>query len=284
MTFRTLLSNVAKSLNISAGGASRRRRQTLPNGGAEILEIRQVPAAVVAGNLQIVGSDAVDNVKVEDVNVGGVNMIRVTQNGAVQNFRASSVTGRAMFWGYGGNDSFDYYGQKACYADGGSGNDFLSSDKGKDLLIGGSGNDTLIGNLRHAAAKLKDAGISLIAEPINFYDIPGFFLNTSAQAIAIFDEVGSDNLKLQYDIYHMQRMEGEIAATLARLMPRIGHVQIADNPGRHEPGTGELNYRFLLAHLKALGYRGWVGAEYKPRAGTEAGLGWIEALDTVPQA
>ena len=144
--------------------------------------------------------------------------------------------------------------------------------------------DTLIANLRHAAAKLKDAGILLIAEPINFYDIPGFFLNTSAQAIAIFDEVGSDNLKLQYDIYHMQRMEGEIAATLTRLMPRIGHIQIADNPGRHEPGTGELNYRFLLAHVKSLGYQGWVGAEYKPRAGTEAGLGWIEALDAGPQA
>jgi hydroxypyruvate isomerase len=135
---------------------------------------------------------------------------------------------------------------------------------------------TLVDNLRFAAAQLKGAGVLLIAEPINFYDMPGFYLNRSAQALAIFDEVGSDNLKLQYDIYHMQRMEGELAATIERILPRIAHIQIADNPGRHEPGTGEINYPFLFDHLDRIGYAGWVSAEYRPRTTTEAGLGWMK--------
>ncbi|WFM72050.1 hydroxypyruvate isomerase [Halomonas sp. CKK8] len=136
---------------------------------------------------------------------------------------------------------------------------------------------TLVGNLRFAAEKLADAGILLIAEPINTRDIPGFFLNHTEQALAIFDEVGSDNLKLQYDIYHMQIMEGDLAPTIERHLDRIAHVQVADNPGRHEPGTGEIHYPFLFAHLDRLGYTGWVGAEYKPRAGTQEGLGWLDA-------
>lgn len=140
------------------------------------------------------------------------------------------------------------------------------------------GLETMAGNLAFAAKELKAAGIQLIIEPINSYDIPGFLLNTSKDGIAMIDRVGSDNLKLQYDIYHMQRMEGEIAATLTRLMPRIGHIQIADNPGRHEPGTGELNYPFLFRHLDGLRYQGWVGAEYKPKAGTVEGLGWMKTL------
>lgn len=135
---------------------------------------------------------------------------------------------------------------------------------------------TLVENLRFAAGELKKAGILLIAEPINTYDIPGFYLYRSAQALAIFDEAGSDNLKLQYDVYHMQRMEGELAKTIEQYLPRIAHIQIADNPGRHEPGTGELNYPFLFAHLDRIGYAGWVGCEYKPRATTEAGLGWMK--------
>jgi hydroxypyruvate isomerase len=134
---------------------------------------------------------------------------------------------------------------------------------------------TLVENLRVAARELKHAGILLIAEPINTYDIPGFFLNRSAQAIALFDEVGSDNLKLQYDIYHMQRMEGELANTIARLLPRIAHIQLADNPGRHEPGTGEINYPFLYDHLDKIGYTGWIGCEYKPVTATADGLGWF---------
>ncbi|TDR53425.1 hydroxypyruvate isomerase [Halomonas ventosae] len=136
---------------------------------------------------------------------------------------------------------------------------------------------TLVDNLRFAAEKLEAAGILLIAEPINTRDIPGFFLNHTEQALAIFDEVGSDNLKLQYDIYHMQIMEGDLAPTIERHLDRIAHVQIADNPGRHEPGTGEIHYPFLFAHLDSLGYTGWIGAEYKPRAGTREGLGWLDA-------
>ena len=140
------------------------------------------------------------------------------------------------------------------------------------------GLDTMAANLAFAAKALKAAGIQLIIEPINFYDIPGFLLNTSKDGIAMIDRVRSDNLKLQYDIYHMQRMEGEIAATLSKLMPRIGHIQIADNPGRNEPGTGELNYPFLFRHIEALGYTGRIGAEYKPKAGTVDGLGWMKTL------
>jgi len=136
---------------------------------------------------------------------------------------------------------------------------------------------TFVGNLRQAAAALKAAGIRLLVEPINTYDIPGFYLNRTAQALAILDEVGSDNLFVQYDIYHAQRMEGELAATLSKQLARIGHVQLADNPGRNEPGTGEINYPFLFDHLDRIGYKGWVGCEYKPATTTEAGLGWLAA-------
>ena len=141
--------------------------------------------------------------------------------------------------------------------------------------------ETFVSNLRHAAEQLQYAGIRLLIEPINIFDIPGFHLNRTAQALAILDEVGSDQLFLQYDIYHAQRMEGELAGTLARHLPRIGHVQLADNPGRHEPGTGEINYRFLFEHLDRIGYAGWVGCEYKPDAGTAAGLHWIHTLTTI---
>ncbi|MGH6930814.1 MAG: hydroxypyruvate isomerase family protein, partial [Dongiaceae bacterium] len=135
--------------------------------------------------------------------------------------------------------------------------------------------ETLVANLRFAAEKLGDAGIRLLAEPINTYDIPGFFLNRSAQAIALFDKVGSDNLMLQYDIYHMQRMEGELAKTIERLLPRIAHIQIAGNPNRGEPDQGEINYPFLFGLIDRIGYRGWIGAEYKPAKTTAEGLGWL---------
>jgi hydroxypyruvate isomerase len=137
---------------------------------------------------------------------------------------------------------------------------------------------SFVDNLRFAAAELKGAGLKLLIEPINTFDIPGFYLNRTPQALAILDEVGADNAFVQYDIYHAQRMEGELAATLERCLPRIGHVQLADNPGRHEPGTGEINYAFLFAHLDRIGYRGWIGCEYKPRASTEAGLAWRQQL------
>ncbi|MCE8051825.1 hydroxypyruvate isomerase [Halomonas daqingensis] len=135
---------------------------------------------------------------------------------------------------------------------------------------------TLVENLRYAAEKLEAAGILLLAEPINTRDIPGFFLNRTEQALAIFDEVGSPNLKLQYDIYHMQIMEGDLAPTIEKHLAHIAHVQLADNPGRHEPGTGEIHYPFLFAHLDRLGYDGWIGCEYKPKTTTREGLGWLD--------
>ena len=137
---------------------------------------------------------------------------------------------------------------------------------------------TVIENLRFAARELQKEGIKLLIEPINTYDIPGFYLHGTEQAIALIEKVGSDNIFVQYDIYHMQRMEGEISATLAKHLRKIKHVQLADNPGRNEPGTGELNYQFLFKHLNAIGYDGWVGCEYKPAAKTEDGLGWINSL------
>jgi hydroxypyruvate isomerase len=137
---------------------------------------------------------------------------------------------------------------------------------------------TYIANLKFSAAELKKAGLKQLIEPINSYDIPGFYLNRTAQALAILDEVGADNAYVQYDIYHAQRMEGELAATMQKHLARIGHIQLADNPGRNEPGTGEINYAFLFAHLDRIGYAGWIGCEYKPATTTEAGLGWRQRL------
>ena len=137
---------------------------------------------------------------------------------------------------------------------------------------------TFIENLRFAAAELKKAGLRLLIEPINTFDIPGFYLNCTIQAVSILVEVGADNAFVQYDIYHAQRMEGELSATMQKYLPRIGHIQLADNPGRNEPGTGEINYRFLFAHLDRIGYGGWIGCEYKPATTTEAGLGWRQRL------
>jgi hydroxypyruvate isomerase len=131
-----------------------------------------------------------------------------------------------------------------------------------------------VDNLRFAAQRLKSAGIKLMIEPINTYDIPGFFLSRTQQALDILDELGAENTFVQYDIYHAQRMEGELAVTLKKHLARIGHVQLADNPGRNEPGTGEINYAWLFKHLDAIGYSGWVGCEYKPATTTVAGLGW----------
>lgn len=136
---------------------------------------------------------------------------------------------------------------------------------------------TLVGNLKHAAARLQSEGLRLLIEPINTRDMPGFFLSGSRQAAELIRDTGSDNLFIQYDIYHMQRMEGELAATIEARLPLIRHFQIADNPGRGEPGTGEINYRFLFALLDRIGYDGWIGCEYKPRGTTGAGLGWLAA-------
>jgi hydroxypyruvate isomerase len=136
---------------------------------------------------------------------------------------------------------------------------------------------TFVANLRFAADALAAAGIKLLIEPINTFDIPGFFLSRTKQALDVIKDAGSSNLHVQYDIYHMQRMEGELANTIRTHLAQIAHLQLADNPGRNEPGTGEINYRFLLGFLDTIGYDGWVGCEYKPRASTIDGLGWRAA-------
>ncbi len=135
---------------------------------------------------------------------------------------------------------------------------------------------TFVENLRFAAAELKKADLRLLIEPINTFDIPGFYLNRTLQAVSILDEVGADNAFVQYDIYHAQRMEGELAATIQKHLIRIGHIQLADNPGRNEPGTGEISYTYLFAHLDRIGYDGYIGCEYKPATTTEEGLNWLK--------
>ena len=135
--------------------------------------------------------------------------------------------------------------------------------------------ETFVTNLRYAAPLFKAEGIKLLIEAINTIDIPGFYLNATEQAADIIKEVGSDNLFIQYDIYHMQIMEGDLARTIEKYFAQIPHFQLADNPGRHEPGTGEINYPFLYQHLDRLGYQGWIGAEYKPLKATTEGLGWF---------
>lgn len=134
----------------------------------------------------------------------------------------------------------------------------------------------LVDNLAYAAPRLADAGIRLLLEPINTRDIPGFLVNSTDDFERIAAAVGHDNFFLQYDFYHMQIVQGDLLPTFRRLQDRIAHVQIADNPGRHEPGTGEINYINIFKALDDAGYPGWVGAEYKPQAGTSAGLGWFK--------
>lgn len=136
---------------------------------------------------------------------------------------------------------------------------------------------TFVSNLKYAADELAKHGIRLLIEPINRFDIPGFYLNTPDQAAEIIAEVGSDNLFIQYDLYHQQRTQGELVATFRRLQGQIAHIQLADNPCRHEPGTGEINYPVVFDALDASGYDGWIGCEYKPRTTTSEGLGWLAA-------
>jgi hydroxypyruvate isomerase len=140
---------------------------------------------------------------------------------------------------------------------------------------------TFVHNLRLAAQEFAKYGIRLLIEPINSFDIPGFYLNTVEQAASIIEEVGSDNLFIQYDLYHQQRTRGELVKTYEQNRDLIAHIQLADNPGRHEPGTGEINYPFVFKALDDAGYAGWIGCEYKPERDTHGGLGW---LDDVPAA
>jgi 2-dehydrotetronate isomerase len=131
-----------------------------------------------------------------------------------------------------------------------------------------------VANLRYAADRLSSEGVTVIIEPINTRDIPGYYLNTTTQAMAIIDRVGHPNLQLQLDLYHVQIMEGDLAYHIRTLAGHYPHIQIAGNPGRHEPDIGEINYPFLFDLLDEIGYSGWIGCEYRPKAETRAGLGW----------
>ncbi len=136
---------------------------------------------------------------------------------------------------------------------------------------------TLVSNLRFAAAALEKENITLLVEALNSRDMPGAFLSTTRQTLRLLDEVNHPNLKLQYDIYHMQIMEGDLTLTIRENLARIGHIQLADNPGRHEPGTGEINFPNLLRAIDEMGYNGWIGCEYMPAGDTEAGLDWMNS-------
>ncbi len=135
---------------------------------------------------------------------------------------------------------------------------------------------TLVENVRFAAKALGEAGLNLVVEPINHFDIPGFVLNTTRQAAQLLAEVGEPNVYIQYDVYHAQREEGNLVPTMREFFDKIGHIQIADNPGRHQPGTGEINYPFIFAEIDRLGYTGFVSLEYNPSPNTLESLGWIK--------
>ena len=135
---------------------------------------------------------------------------------------------------------------------------------------------TLVNNLRYAAGKTAEENRIVLVEPINTFDIPGFFLTTTREGLTLLNEVGAENLKLQYDVYHMQKMEGNLVDTIRKNLYRIGHIQIADNPGRHQPGTGEINYHFLLNEIDRMGYEGFIGLEYIPKPDTLSSLKWME--------
>jgi hydroxypyruvate isomerase len=140
--------------------------------------------------------------------------------------------------------------------------------------------EVFISNLRYAARELGRHGITLLIEPINPRDMPGYFLNSQADAHAICAAVGEPNLKVQLDFYHAQIVEGDLAMGLRKHFAGVGHVQIASVPERHEPDDGEVNYGYLFRLLDELGYDGWVGCEYRPRGRTEDGLGWMATLNT----
>jgi hydroxypyruvate isomerase len=135
--------------------------------------------------------------------------------------------------------------------------------------------DTLVENLRFAARHLAKAGLTLCVEAVNTQDVPGFHLTTTRQALGVIDEVAEPNVAYLFDIYHMQIMEGNLIKTMRDHVARIGHVQIADNPGRHEPGTGEINFPNVFGAMDEAGYAGWVGCEYRPKGATAEGLGWL---------
>lgn len=133
----------------------------------------------------------------------------------------------------------------------------------------------MIENLRYAARALAECAMTLLVEHLNPYDVPGFLIVTPQRAFEVQAQVGAPNLKIQYDVYHAQRTAGELANTLHNHLAHIAHIQIADNPGRHQPGTGEINYRFLFEWIDKVGYRGYIGLEYAPLGMTEESLSWV---------
>jgi hydroxypyruvate isomerase len=135
---------------------------------------------------------------------------------------------------------------------------------------------TYVSNLRYAANELARAGMTLLIEPISTHAVPGFFLNRSADALALIEEAGAGNLKVQYDLYHMHIMGDDLAATITANLGSIAHMQVADAPGRHEPGSGEIDFPPLFDLIDRLGYRGWIGAEYTPAGSTTDGLAWAK--------
>ncbi|HHE42014.1 MAG TPA: hydroxypyruvate isomerase [Dehalococcoidia bacterium] len=136
--------------------------------------------------------------------------------------------------------------------------------------------ETLVANVRYAAEETAKKGIRLVVEAINSEDMPGFYLNTTRQAVDLLREVDHPNVLIQYDIYHMQIMEGNLIRTIRQNIERIGHMQLADVPGRHEPGTGEINFPNLFKAIDDAGYSGWIGCEYVPSKSTEQSLGWLK--------
>jgi hydroxypyruvate isomerase len=136
--------------------------------------------------------------------------------------------------------------------------------------------EVAVANLAFAAQRLGDAGIRLLIEPINTFDMPGFFVSTSKFGLELIDAAGTNNIGLQYDVYHMQVMEGNLARTIESNLNRISHIQVAENPGRHEPGTGEIDYSFLFGFIDQIGYSGWIGCEYRPSKDTLSSLGWLK--------
>ncbi|MES2712212.1 MAG: 2-oxo-tetronate isomerase [Pseudomonadota bacterium] len=147
------------------------------------------------------------------------------------------------------------------------------------LAPAGVAHDTLTAtygaNLAWAAEECGRSGVKPVIEPINHRDIPGFFLNTTDQAAAIIHAVGPEKLGMQFDLYHCQITEGDIVKRVEKHLPLIAHMQVADNPGRNEPGTGEVNWPFVFETIDSLGFRGWIGCEYRPKGDTVAGLGWF---------
>ena len=144
-------------------------------------------------------------------------------------------------------------------------------DAGTDTAIS---EQTMIDNLRFAADAAAAIGANVLVEPLNTRDVPGTYVSKSAHGARLVQAADRENVRLQFDVYHTQIMEGDLAPKFTDLLPLIGHVQIADNPGRHEPGSGEINYPFVLSHIDQSGYDGWIGAEYMPAGDTVSGLGW----------